>query len=218
MIIVPKPRCLIFDVDGTLLDNTNYIIQLFQDLLIKYLGPSNSMTTEEVLGLWGPPGDVIFQNIYPPEMVNIAWSEFLDLYQKNHPKTGFFTPNQIENFRKYVDFLAIFTGKGRQTNTITLDILGLTDIFDVIFTGNDVVNSKPDPEALFQILEILELEKNEVLFIGDSHLDIKAGKAAGIPTAGVLWGAVESEKLIKAEPDFIFKTTSDFIDFVQKQK
>jgi len=212
-----KISCLVLDVDGTLLDNTNYIIQIFQDLLIKYLGPSHSMSSEEVLGLWGPPGDVIFQNIYPPEIVNIAWAEFLDLYRKDHPKTGFFTSDQLTDLRKYVDYLAIFTGKGRQTNTITLDILGLSDCFDVIFTGNDVVNSKPDPEALFQILDILELNNNEVLFVGDSHLDIKAGKAAGILTAGVLWGAVESKKLINSKPDYIFKTTSEFINFVQEQ-
>ncbi|MHA1236052.1 MAG: HAD family hydrolase [Candidatus Hodarchaeales archaeon] len=209
--------CLIFDVDGTLLDNTNYIIQIFQDLLVKYLGPSHSMSSEEVLGLWGPPGDVIFHNIYPPEVVKVAWAEFLDLYRKDHPKTGFFTSEQLRNFRRYVEYLAIFTGKGRQTNTITLDVLGLSDCFDVIFTGNDVVNSKPDPEALFQILDFLKLDKSEVLFVGDSYMDIKAGKAAGILTAGALWGAVESKKLLNSKPDYIFETPSEFINFVQKQ-
>ena len=209
--------CLIFDVDGTLLDNTNYIIQIFQDLLVKYLGPSHSMSSEEVLGLWGPPGDVIFQNIYPSEVVKVAWAEFLDLYRKGHPKTGFFTSDQLTDFRRYVEYLAIFTGKGRQTNTITLDILGFSDCFDVIFTGNDVINSKPDPEALFQILKVLKLDKREVLFVGDSHLDIKAGKAAGILTAGALWGAVESKKLLNSKPDYIFETPLEFIDFVQKQ-
>lgn len=209
--------CLIFDVDGTLVDNTNYIIQIFQDLLIKHLGSSHSMSSEEVLGLWGPPGDVIFQNIYPPGIANIAWAEFLVLYRKNHPQRGFFTSDQLTNLRKYVEYLAIFTGKGRQTNTITLDVLGLKDCFDVIFTGNDVVNSKPNPEALFQILDVLKLNKSEVLFIGDSYLDITAGKAAGISTAGVLWGAVESEKLINSKPDYIFKTPSEFINFVQEQ-
>jgi phosphoglycolate phosphatase-like HAD superfamily hydrolase len=175
------------------------------------------MSSEEVLGLWGPPGDVIFQNIYPPGIANIAWAEFLVLYRKNHPQRGFFTSDQLTNLRKYVEYLAIFTGKGRQTNTITLDVLGLKDCFDVIFTGNDVVNSKPNPEALFQILDVLKLNKSEVLFIGDSYLDITAGKAAGISTAGVLWGAVESEKLINSKPDYIFKTPSEFINFVQEQ-
>ena len=59
--------------------------------------------------------------------------------------------------------------------------------------------------------------KKEVLFIGDSHLDIRAGKAAGIPTAGALWGAVESQKLIDSQPTYLFETPLKFIDFVQKQ-
>ena len=175
------------------------------------------MTTEEVLGLWGPPGDVIFRNVYPPSIVNAAWTEFLDLYRKNHPTTGFFTADQISNLRNSVEYLAIFTGKGRQTNKITLEILGFTEIFDVVFTGNDVTNSKPDPEALFQILKILNLKNEEVIFIGDSHLDIMAGKSAGIKTAGALWGTVESEKLINAKPDYLFKSPSEFLTFAEEQ-
>ena len=211
-------KCVIFDVDGTLLDNTKSIIKIFQDLLIKYLGPNRGMTTEEVLGLWGPPGDVIFKKVYPASIVDSAWAEFLELYRQNHPKTGFFTADQLFNLRNSVEHLGIFTGKGRQTNAITLEILDLSNAFDIIFTGNDVINSKPDPEALYKILELLKLNGEEVLFIGDSHLDIIAGKAAGTLTAGALWGAVEAEKLINAKPDFLFNTPAEFLEFIEEKK
>jgi HAD superfamily hydrolase (TIGR01549 family) len=207
-------RCIIFDVDGTLVDNTISIISLFQDLVIKYLGDSKKMSQAEVLDLWGPPGDEIFKRIFPPDKFNEAWTEFLELYREHHSKDGFFSRQDLLAFRDKVQFLAIFTGKSRQTNEISMSTLGIRDCFDLIYTGNDVGRSKPYPDALFRILEDLELQKNEVIFIGDSHLDVEAGKAAGISTIGATWGAVEIDKLKKSNPDLLFEKPQDFINYI----
>ncbi|MHA2156207.1 MAG: HAD family hydrolase [Candidatus Hodarchaeales archaeon] len=207
--------CIIFDVDGTLLDNTDSIISLFQDIVVKYLGSDKSMTKREVLSLWGPPGDEIFRKIFPPNIVDKAWSEFLAKYRETHTKEGFFSRRELSDFRKYVQYLAIFTGKSRYTNTISLEELGITDCFDLIYTGSDVENSKPYPDALFRILEDLSLNPEEVIFIGDSHLDIIAGKAAGVPTAGVTWGSVEIDKLLQCKPDYVFNTPFEFTQFIK---
>ena len=209
-------RCIIFDVDGTLLNNTGSIIELFQDLQVKYMGPEHRMSNEEVLSLWGPPGDEIFRNVFPSKVVDKAWAEFLHLYRKRHVKKGYFSRGQINDFRNNVQFLSIFTGKSRHTNNITLEELGIADCFDLIYTGNDVTQSKPHPEALIRILDELKLQKEEVIFIGDSHLDIQAGESAGISTAAALWGAVEIKKLLSSNPDYIFKTPQDFISFVKQ--
>jgi HAD superfamily hydrolase (TIGR01549 family) len=203
------------DVDGTLLDNTNSIVSLFQDIVIKYLGEGKKMSKTEVMSLWGPPGDEIFRKVFPPDIVDEAWNEFLSKYRETHTKEGFFSSDELNNFRKYIKYLAIFTGKSRYTNIISLEELGITDCFDLIYTGSDVKNSKPHPDALFRILEDLELNSDEVLFIGDSHLDILAGKAAGVPTAAAKWGAVETEKLLQSNPDFVFETPKEFIQFIK---
>jgi HAD superfamily hydrolase (TIGR01549 family) len=174
------------------------------------------MSKEEVLGLWGPPGDEIFKSVFPSDVVEEAWNEFLVQYRNYHTKEGFFSRTQLQKFRDKVPFVTIFTGKSRQTNKISLEELGISDCFDLIYTGNDVKKSKPDPEAIHRIMEDLELEKNEVIFIGDSHLDIQAGKSAGIFTAAALWGAIETEKLLDTNPDFIFHSPSDFIEFINK--
>ncbi len=212
-----KLQCLIWDVDGTLLDNTNSIISLFQDIVIKYLGEEKSMTKKEVLSLWGPPGDEIFRKVFPPDVVDDAWNEFLSKYRETHTKEGFFSSNELNAFRKYVKYLAIFTGKSRYTNTISLEELGITDCFDLIYTGSDVENSKPFPDALFRILDDLKLKPDEVIFIGDSHLDVLAGKAAGVPTAAAKWGAVEIDKLIQSKPDYVFETPKEFIQFIKSR-
>lgn len=207
-----KLQCLIFDVDGTLVDNANLIIQLFQDLAKKYLG--RKMSKEDVVSLWGPPGDEIFKSVFPSDVLAPAWEEFLIRYNEIHPTKGFFTTDQLNEMKTNVQYLAIFTGKSRKTMTLTLQKLGLTQIFDVILTGNDVERSKPYPDALYHIIGILHLNKNQTLFIGDSPLDVMAGKAAGIKTAAALWGTIEESKLLGTLPDYVFKTPEEFMEFI----
>ncbi len=213
--IVMKIECIVFDVDGTIVDNTKLIVQLFQDTVKKYLG--KSMSTPDVLALWGPPGDEIFRNIFPPDKLELAWQEFLQRYYTSHPTTGFFSKEQFIDIRKHVPQNAIFTGKSRKTLDISLEKLGVAECFDLILTGSDVVRSKPFPDALFQIIATLNLNKEEILFVGDSHLDVIAGKAAGIKTAAALWGAVETKKLLDSGPDYIFHTPAEFLDFLSQQ-
>ena len=77
-----KLQCLIFDVDGTLVDNANLIIRLFQEIVLKYLG--KKMNKQEVISLWGPPGDEIFKRVFPSDILTSAWNEFLNQYNAIH--------------------------------------------------------------------------------------------------------------------------------------
>ena len=75
-----KIECLIFDVDGTLLGNSEDIIRLFQDIIVLYLGEDKKMSKHEILELWGPPGDEIFKKVFPSNILEKAWNNFLELY------------------------------------------------------------------------------------------------------------------------------------------
>jgi phosphoglycolate phosphatase/pyrophosphatase PpaX len=211
-----KLACLIFDVDGTIIDNTMEIVGLFQDIVKEFTG--KDLSTQDVLALWGPPGDEIFRNTFPSEVLDVAWEKFVHKYKELLPANGYFTKSQLIKMKNHIPFLTIFTGKSRQTLDITMEKLGLEDTFDLIFTGNDVTRSKPYPDALFQIIGILQLKKNETLFLGDSHLDVQAGKAAGILTAAAMWGSIEPQKLLKSKPNYVFETPEDFINFVFQQE
>ncbi|WP_455463323.1 HAD family hydrolase [Candidatus Hodarchaeum mangrovi] len=203
---------VIFDVDGTLVENTQIIIKLFQDVVSEYLG--QNMSDSEVLSLWGPPGDEIFRKIFPDSLFVEAWNKFLNKYRASSPSKGFFSRDELQRLKDHLKFLVIFTGKSRTTYEITIEKLGFADLFHLVMTGNDVERSKPYPDALFQIISILNLNKEEVMFLGDSHLDIIAGKAAGIKTAAALWGSVESEKLLSSNPDYLFSNPNDFLEFI----
>jgi len=210
---IPLPiSTVIFDVDGTLVENSRIIIKLFQEIVFEFLG--REMSDSEVLSLWGPPGDEIFRNLFPDSLFVKAWNKFLNNYRASSPSKGFFSYDELQRLKDNLNFLVIFTGKSRTTYEITIEKLGFTDLFHLVMTGNDVERSKPYPDALFQIISILNLNKEEVIFLGDSHLDIIAGKSAGIKTAAALWGSVESEKLLNSNPDYLFSNPNDFIQFI----
>ncbi|GIV45300.1 MAG: hypothetical protein KatS3mg036_0118 [Ignavibacterium sp.] len=79
----------------------------------------------------------------------------------------------------------------------------------MIVTGDDVINHKPSPEGIFKFLETYNLNKNEVLMVGDSLADIVAAKEAGIDIASVVWDSYAREEVIKLNPIY-FETVNDF--------
>lgn len=85
-------------------------------------------------------------------------------------------------------------------------------MFDVVAGQKPEIAKKPSPEGVFAILKELQLEKDEVLYLGDTNTDMKTGKSAGVFTIGVLWGFRERAELeenhadaIIAEPAEIFR-------------
>lgn len=80
----------------------------------------------------------------------------------------------------------------------TLDVVEMffeKDTFTCVYGQCDEIPRKPDPAGIFAILEKLGIKKEECLYIGDSEADIKAGRAAGVDTVGVLWGFRTKEVL-----------------------
>ena len=106
--------------------------------------------------------------------------------------------------------IGVITGKSRLTALITLDRLGLTDAFGVIYAGDDVERQKPDPEALILALRDLgATESDRAVMIGDAAADVVAGKAIGIATIGVTWGNPDHHELDGAEPDYTVSTVPE---------
>lgn len=73
----------------------------------------------------------------------------------------------------------------------------MTELVDIIVGGEDVRAPKPNPEGLLYAIEKLQLEKADILYIGDSVVDAKTAEAADVDFAGVLTGTTSAEDFIK---------------------
>ncbi|CAH1198846.1 Pyrophosphatase PpaX [Paenibacillus plantiphilus] len=67
-------------------------------------------------------------------------------------------------------------------------------------------------------LTILETDKKDAVFLGDSNADIKAGKAAGIRTYGVQWLSTYQSSTFETPPDIIFSNIQQFIDLLRNEQ
>jgi len=97
--------------------------------------------------------------------------------------------------------LAILTNSGRAATAFAMERFGFGEYMDASFTRDDLPVLKPRPEGVIAALRSMGLTKSEVLFVGDSRVDILAAKAAGIRIVSVPTGGHDIEALRKDGPD-----------------
>lgn len=92
---------------------------------------------------------------------------------------------------------------------VPLVAVGLETLFEIVITADDVQNKKPHAEPLVLCSDKLGLAPENCVYVGDTRVDIKAGKAAGMQTAAVLTGFDDYEALEREKPDVIIENVAD---------
>lgn len=92
--------------------------------------------------------------------------------------------------------LAICTGKDYERTNNILEMLNIRQYFDCVMCADKLTKSKPDPEGIYTIMNVLKTTELETVMIGDSHNDILAANSAQIDSVLVGWGVTD----LKAHP------------------
>ena len=214
----PDLRCVIFDLDGTLVRTNELIYASFNHLMERHLG--RRMEPAEIVALFGPPEEGAIEKVFGPERTPALMKELLEFYAAQHSTLA----DMHEGIEELLRFLkergiriALFTGKGRWTTGITLGAFGLDGFFDLIVTGNDVERHKPDPEGIRLALDRFGLRPSQALMVGDSVSDAKAGHAAGVRVASVLWDAHDPERVRAVNSTCTFDSVASFDAWLRAQ-
>lgn len=168
--------------------------------------------------MFGPSETGIIRENLVNENKEAAIELFYTEYLKEHSnlvKSNEEINNLLKELKTSGIKLAIFTGKARRSLDISLKSLHMNELFDVIITGDDVMNVKPHPEGLLKALTLLEIDRSEAIFIGDSDADIYAGLKAEVYTIGVQWLPDYQTLEFSTSPKSIFKNVSEFKDFIK---
>jgi HAD superfamily hydrolase (TIGR01509 family) len=204
--------CFIFDMDGTLTRTNELIFASFNHVAQKYLG--KVFTPPEIIALFGPPEEGALRKIFGSDRVPTVMDELCEFYRLHHNALASLHPG-VDEILCYLKAhgvkLALFTGKGTRTATITLEAFHLSQFFDLVVSGNDVANHKPHPEGILKVLETFHVRPEEVLMVGDSLTDIKASRAAGVRVASVLWDSYDRERVLQAKAEFVFHTVDEML-------
>ncbi len=110
--------------------------------------------------------------------------------------------------------MAVITARDEESTRTFLDHFELTGYFQAIASGQTCRYTKPFPDQILWAAQQLGVSPGACLMIGDTTVDIRAGKAAGAQTVGVLCGFGEEPELRRAGADLILPTTPDLADWL----
>jgi pyrophosphatase PpaX len=208
---------IIFDFDGTLADTLPVCFYAFQTVFKEFDG--TEVTPDEIKAMFGPSETGIIRE----NLINTNHEQAIELYYEKYSEKHRelvlenVDINDLLLFLKNKGYkLGIVTGKAYRSLMISLQLLKMDQLFDVIITGDDVVQPKPHPEGIHKALKQLQIKSSEAIFLGDSDADILAGKQAGVLTIGVHWLPNFQTPEFSVEPDQKFSSVDEFLQLLQQ--
>lgn len=206
---------IIFDLDGTTVNTLNELYVSINQTLKEYGYPTK--TLDEVRMGVGRGFRKLVEAVVPEKLDEEKLAEIGRSYQKayteNYLKSDVY-PGMTDLLKELQERgirLAINSNKSDRF-TKALIAKNYPDIrFTAVYGGREGVPMKPDPTVAKQIAEQMGLEMEEVLYVGDSDVDIQTGRNAGMKTAGCLWGFRDRETLANAGADFFLEKPEDLL-------
>ncbi|MEA3327742.1 MAG: HAD family hydrolase [Chloroflexota bacterium] len=107
--------------------------------------------------------------------------------------------------------MAVVSSRDGQTTHQFLEYFDLLPYFKVVVTSQTCQHTKPSPDPILYAAEQLGLDARDCLMIGDTIVDVRAGRSAGAQTVGVLCGFGTQRELRRAGADLILSDTSDLV-------
>lgn len=187
-------RCVLFDLDGTLIDTWDLYVRAMERTLEEISHREIPPDRLATLRLNSEPR--LLGYFVPPDQVDGAHQRFLANYNAHHETCfGGVYPgvrDLLRTLRRRGYKMGIVTGKSRGAWEITLRHLSLVP-FDTLVFDDDVSEPKPDSEGIEIALADLGVSPSETIYVGDSLCDLEAATAAGVRFLGAGWSKTEAE-------------------------
>jgi len=209
----PPFKAYLFDLDGTLIDSVELILQSYRHTVKTHLG---KVPPDErwLAGMGTPLLKQLGEFSDDPEVIEAMLLTYRAYNNQHHDDMVTVFPGAVAAVRTLSSWgvkLGVVTSKARSGAQRGLRVCGLDDLFPVLVGVDDVERPKPDPSPVLHAIEQLGVAPSETLFIGDSAHDMAAGRAAGVSTAAALWGPIERHVLELYEPDYWLENPGDVV-------
>jgi phosphoglycolate phosphatase len=211
-------RLVIFDLDGTLIDSRLDLVhsvnaalrhirrpELPDDVIASYVGDGAPILIQRALGAEAADDALVRKGL-----------EFFLSYYREH-KLDHTTvypgiPEALASIRNSSNGaprqLAVLSNKPVNPSRAIVDALGLGHYFSQVYGGNSFLTKKPDPEGVRKLLEESAVKPEQAVIVGDSHVDVRTGRNAGLWTVGVTYGFAP-HTLENEPPDLLVDTAHE---------
>ena len=199
---VPSLPAVLFDLDGTLIDSIELILNSARHAFtsLDRACPSDS---EWLTGV-GIPLPTMFRRYARDEAdLEVLIRTYREYQMANHDRL-------VRCYDSVAEALSELQRRGHQIGVVTsksdalamrgLATSGILGFMDVIVGCDSCARHKPDPEPVRLALERLGRASDEAVFVGDSVHDMEAGNAAGVITIAALWGPFDRQTLQISKP------------------
>jgi HAD superfamily hydrolase (TIGR01509 family) len=214
-----RVRAVIFDMDGTLADSIGHYYELACQIAeIAEVPPPSRERVCELMGAGDPD---LLRKLLPPDfpdfeqVVGRIARDLLPRWRK--------AAESIDPLPGCVDLLHELHARGQHLGVATssgralpyLDRWGVRDVFHTVVGREDHRERKPHPEVVLRCLDGLGIAADEAVYVGDSPIDVEAGRRAGVHTVGVLTGTSRREVLAAVSPDHILDSAVDLLALLE---
>lgn len=212
---------LIFDLDGTLInslkdlkESTNYALKQFG---------YEQKSIEEIRNYVGNGVKKLIERAIPDGVNNPDYEDCLSVF-KSHYKINMF--NTTRPYPGIIELLKILKTKGIKTAVVSNKFDAAVKelcknyfgtLIDTAVGETEKVKKKPAPDSVLEAMKILDSNKKNSIYIGDSEVDVKTAKNAGIKCIGVCWGFRSKNILIENGADYLVETPEEILKIISNK-
>ncbi len=210
-----KFKYVFFDLDGTLIDTVPLILESFNYTFMHHFGDTRPQ--EETIRYIGMPLMNHLKDIYPGKEEELA-KTYREYNEKKHDNSiaifiGIY--HLIKTLYEKGIVLGVVTSKRQELAIRGLKIFNLSDYFLFVNGSEASTRHKPDGDPLIKAMERANVKnKDEVLYVGDSPLDILCAKDAGVKSAAVAWTYSPIVELERVKPDIFIERPIDLLKHI----
>ena len=210
---------VVFDLDGTLLDTLEDLAQACNWVCRRHGWPT--YPTEQFKRFVGNGAAKLLERVAPPEHITPQlrqetmeeFTQYYNAHKTDHTRVYPGMPQVLEELGRSGVSMAVLSNKPDQAARPVVERY-YPGVFPFVQGALDGVPVKPDPTALFALMERMGARREDTLFVGDSDVDIQTAKNAGLAGCGVLWGFRTRAELEREGADYIAVQPQDLLGII----
>lgn len=218
-------KLVIFDLDGTLIDSRLDLVhsvnaalrhiqrpELPEDVIASYVGDGAPILIQRALG-----GEAVDE-----ALVRKGLEFFLSYYREHKLDHTTVYPGVQEVLASIQNSgngmprkLAVLTNKPVNPSRAIVEALGMGPYFSQVYGGNSFATKKPEPEGALKLLSEAGVQPEQAAIVGDSHVDIRTGRNAGLWTVAVTYGFAPQTLEVET-PDVVVDHPGELADLFRQ--
>lgn len=213
---------IIFDLDGTTLDTLQDLHNAVNKVMVDFNLPLQSL--EEVRLHTGSGTKMLVKRSLPSDISEEDLDKAVKLFIKYYGENYYQFSKPYPGVKELIDeLLKTNIQVGINSNKIDAYCKHLIQINfpgidqNLVLGKKEGQKVKPDPANNFELISKMGLKKEEILYVGDSEVDIKTARNTGVKAITVSWGFRASQALELDKPDYVINEPKDLLTIIKKE-